>query len=599
MIGETPQMNERKPSILRRILRVLQIDSFSALFHTRLDKSGSRLKLIAFAFVGLYCVIIGKMVHIGLKPDMQQSLKHAAAEAVAAARPDILDRHGEILATDVRVMSVFAEPRRIIDKDEAVELLTAALPDVDADELRKRIDSKKGFIWVKRGVTPKEQRDVFRLGLPGVGFIPENKRVYPNGPVAAHILGHVDPDGHAMGGLETYIDRQGLSDLHGAGFDLAPENLAPITTSIDLKATYALREQLRWGMDRYHAKAAGGAIMDVNTGEVIALVSLPDFDPNNGADALSPDKINRMTVGTYEMGSTFKAVTWAMGLESGLFNLNSSLDARQSLPVAGHLIHDFREPPVIFSYVQAFARSSNIGAARIAMRVGVDGHKAFLSKLGLFGRMVTELPENAMPQVQKNWSILTTATVAFGQGIAEPPLQAAMAVMAMTNGGYLITPTFLRRSEQDARASAPQVVSAKTSEEMRYLFRNDAIVGTASKVNVPGYCVGGKTGTAQKVIGHSYSNDKVLTTFTALVPADKPKYLYLVIFDEPQALPGDGGYHTAGYNAAIVTANAIKEISPLLNMPPRLDLPDLPGNAAGLVKCDMDPADVTGSIKSR
>ncbi len=597
-MSETPQMNEPQLSAVWRIMKALQLDSFSALFRTRLDKSSSRLKLIAFAFIGLYCIIIGKMVHIGMKPDAQ-SLKSAASQAVSVARPDILDRHGEILATDVRVMSVFAEPRNIIDKDEAVELLTAALPDLDADDLRKRIDSKKGFIWVKRGVTPKEQRDVFRLGLPGVGFIPENKRVYPNGPVAAHILGLVDPDGRALGGLETYVDRQGLADLHGAGFNLAPENLAPITSSIDLKATYTLREELKWGLDRYHAKAAGGAIMDVNTGEVIALVSLPDFDPNNGADALSPDKINRMTVGTYEMGSTFKALTWAMGLESGLFTLNSGLDARHPLPVGGHLIHDFREPPVVFSYVQAFLRSSNIGAARIAIRVGVDGHKDFLRKLGMFGRMVTELPENALPQVQKNWSILTTANVAFGQGIAEPPLQALMAVGAMTNGGFLITPTFLRRSEQQAKANAPQVISAKTSEEMRYLFRDDALNGTASKVNVPGYCVGGKTGTAQKVVGRHYSNDKVFTTFTALVPADKPKYLYLIIFDEPQALPGDGGYHTAGYNAAIVAANAIRDISPLLDMPPRLDLPDLSDNGPGLVKCGTDLADVTGSIKTR
>ncbi|MGH6819356.1 MAG: penicillin-binding protein 2, partial [Methylocella sp.] len=211
-------------------------------FSARLDKSAPRIRLAAWVFLVIYGIIAGKLLDFGLRPDPPVTVKRAAAEAIAAARPDLLDRNGELLATDIKVMSVFAEPRRIIDKDEAVELLTAVLPDLDAHELRERLGSRKGFVWVKRAVTPKQQQEVYHLGLPGVGFLPESKRVYPNGPVAAHVLGFANLDGVGISGLEKYIDGQGLADLHGAGFSVTPENLNPVTTSLDLKATYAVRD---------------------------------------------------------------------------------------------------------------------------------------------------------------------------------------------------------------------------------------------------------------------------------------------------------------------------------------------------------------------
>ncbi len=285
------------------------------LISTKLEKSDRRIRIVAVCFGLVYCVIAGKLIWLGFKPN-PQSMRAAAAAASAAARPDMLDRNGEVLATDVRVMSIFAEPRRIIDKDEATELLTAVLPDLDARELRDKLGSRKGFVWVKREVTPKQQQEVYRLGLPGVGFWPENKRVYPNGPLAAHVLGFTNVDNQGIAGMEKYIDGQGLADLHGAGFDLSAENLKPINLSLDAKATFALRDELAKGMEHFRAKAAAAAILDVNTGEVIALASLPDYDPNNPADALKPDHINRMNVGVFEMGSTFKALTVAMALDS-------------------------------------------------------------------------------------------------------------------------------------------------------------------------------------------------------------------------------------------------------------------------------------------
>ncbi len=237
---------------------------FAGIFSARLDKSASRIRLAAWLFLVIYGIIAGKLIDFGVHPDPLAGVRRAASEPAAAARPDILDRNGELLATDVKVMSVFAEPRRIIDKDEAVELLTAVLPDLDARELRERLGSRKGFVWVKRAVTPKQRQEVYHLGLPGVGFLSENKRVYPNGPVAAHVLGFASLDGIGISGLEKYIDGQGLADLHGAGFSLTPDNLTPITTSLDLKATYAVRDELAKGIAKFKAKAGAAAILDVN-----------------------------------------------------------------------------------------------------------------------------------------------------------------------------------------------------------------------------------------------------------------------------------------------------------------------------------------------
>ncbi len=414
-------------------------------------------------------------------------MRRAAGESIAASRPDVLDRNGEILATDVKTMSVFAEPRRLIDKDEATELLTAVLPNVDARELRDRLASRKGFVWVKREVTPKQRDEVFHLGLPGVGLVPENKRVYPNGPAAAHVLGYVNIDNAGIAGIEKYIDGQGLADLHDAGFSLTPEELKPISLSLDIKATHAVRDELEKGVAHFKAKAGAAAIMDVNTGEVIALASLPDYDPNKPPDMRDQNFINRMNVGVYEMGSTFKALTIAMALNSGKVNLNSRLDARGALSFGRFRIHDYHAQNRALTVPEVFTYSSNIGTARMALGQGVERHKAFLRKMGQLTRMRTELPESAEPIVPKNWGELNTMTIAFGHGLAVAPLQAMMAVSALMNGGYLMAPTFLKRSEEEARKDSVQVVKPETSEAMRYLMRLNAEIGTAKKVNVNGY----------------------------------------------------------------------------------------------------------------
>ncbi len=572
-----PPSPGRPRTTLRSILTLANILAFArALLLTRLDRSGARIRTLSLGMAVAYAVLAVKLVVLGVSHDPPQTLKDAADQAVSGARPDLLDRNGEILATDVKTMSVFAEPNRIIDKDEAVELITAVLPDVDAKELRERLGSKKGFVWVKRQITPKEQAEIFHLGLPGVGFLPENKRVYPNGPIGAHVLGYVDKDNIGIAGMEKYLDEQSLTDPHVPGFVVDPESLKPVRLSLDLKVTHALRDELMNGMDHWKAKAAAGMVVDVNTGEVIALESLPDYDPNQPIDAHDPTRINRISVGVYEMGSTFKALSISMALDSGKVNLGSRIDARDSLRYGRFTIHDFHATHRILTVPEVFTHSSNIGTARMALMVGVEGHKAFLKKMGQLDRLRTELPENAEPLVPKRWGELNTMTIAFGQGLNVAPIQAVMAVSALVNGGKIMPPTFLMRSQEEADKISHRVVSEQTSESMRYLMRSNATHGSASFANVPGYYVGGKTGTADKIIHGHYSQDRVFTTFMAITPADKPKYLYLAVYDDPQAAPGDYGFHTAAWNAGRTTGALVRRIQPLEGVPPMKDAPTNP-----------------------
>src|SRR5499427_2761565 len=538
----------------------------------RAKKAKARLGLAIVVFALGYAVIAGRLVMFAVAPESQLVRRSNAADAVATARPDILDRNGEILATDVRAASLYAEPHRIIDVDEAVELLTAVLPDLETAEVRERLSSKRRFVWLKREITPEQRIAVHRLGLPGIGFMTENKRVYPNGVAAAHVIGHVNIDNQGIAGIEKWLDRNGLADLHLAG--LATDRLQkPVELSIDLRAQNALRDELIKARDKYKAKAAAGLLTDVRTDEIIALVSVPDYDPNNPREALDPSRINRLTTGVFEMGSTFKALTLAMALDSGKVTLKSAFDASHPLQYGKFAIHDFHAQNRVLTVPEIFTYSSNIGTARMALSLGIEHHKWFLRKMGQLDRLRTELPESAEPLVPKRWAELNTVTIALGHGLSVAPLQAVMAIGALMNGGRLIPPTFLKRSEAEAAALGTQVVKPETSDKMRYLMRLNVEKGTATRADVKGYYVGGKTGTSDKVVGGRYSKTKVLTSFTAVMPADQPRYLLLIMLDEPQATPDTHGFTTSGWNAVPVGGAVIGRIAPLLGLEPRFDLP--------------------------
>jgi cell division protein FtsI (penicillin-binding protein 3) len=538
----------------------------------RAAKARARVGFAMLAFAAIYAVIAGRLIMFAVVGDNHGARRTAAQDAIATARPDIVDRNGEVLATDVKAPSLFGEPRRIIDKDEAIELLTATLPDLDTGEVRDRLSSKKGFVWLKREITPLQQQEIHRLGIPGIGFLRENKRVYPTGAEVAHLIGLVNIDNQGIAGMEKWLDSNGLADLHRAGF--ATDRLqSPVELSLDLRVEHALRDELLKAKDKYKAKAASGLVSNVKTGEIVAMVSLPDFDPNNPREAHDPDRINRLTTGVFEMGSTFKALTLAMALDSGKATLNTMYDARGALHYGKFAIHDTHALGRAISLSEVFTFSSNVGAARIAMAQGVEAHKAFLRKLGQLDRLRTELPESTSPIVPKHWSELNTITIAFGHGLSVAPLQAVMGINAVINGGYLIPPTFLKRSEQEARALAKKVVKSETSEKMRYLMRLNAEIGTAKQADVKGYYIGGKTGTAEKVVNGHYSKKQVLNSFTAIIPADNPQFQLLVMLDEPKALPETHGFITSGWNAVPTGGKVIARIAPLLGIEPRFDLP--------------------------
>jgi len=538
----------------------------------RAVKARARVGFAILAFAAIYAVIGGRLVMFAIGADAHGGRRTATLDAIATARPDIIDRNGEILATDVKAPSLFGEPRRIIDKDEAIELLTATLPDLDTGEVRDRLTSRKGFVWLKREITADQQQEIHRLGIPGIGFLRENKRVYPTGSEVAHLIGLVNIDNQGIAGMEKWLDSNGLADLHRAGF--ATDRLQrPVELSVDLRVEHALRDELLKAKEKFHAKAASGLVSNVRTGEIVAMVSVPDFDPNNPKEAHDPDRINRLTTGVYELGSTFKAFTLAMALDSGKVDLNSMWDARGPLQYGKFTIHDDHALGRMINMKEVFYYSSNVGAARIALSQGVEAHKAFLRKLGQLDRLRTELPESASPLVPKRWTELNTVTIAFGHGMAVAPLQAVMGIDALVNGGYLIPPTFLKRTEEEAMAVAKRVIKPETSEKMRFLMRLNAEVGTAKKADVKGYYIGGKTGTAEKVINGHYAKKRVLNAFTAILPADNPRYQLLIMLDEPQPLKETLGFITSGWNAVPTGGNVIARIAPLLGIEPRFDLP--------------------------
>lgn len=541
------------------------------------EKSQPRVGFVMLCFSVLFLAITGRLVVLAVVPDDQVGLRRATTGAISSARPDIVDRNGVVMATDVRSVSVFAEPRKIIDKDEATELLTAVLPDLDARDLRQKLGTTRGFAWVKREITPRQQAEVHRLGIPGVGFVPENKRVYPNGPAAAHILGFANVDNVGIAGMEKYIDSHGLQDLKGAGFVTEASDLKPIALSIDLRVQHLLRDELMKGLEKYRAIAAAGAILDVNTGEIIASVSLPDFDPSNPVDAHEKDRINRINVGVYEMGSTFKALTVAMALDSGKANINSTYSTAGGMMRFGsQVIREYKGTGRTLTVPEVFVHSSNMGSVKMALSVGVEGHQAFLRKMAQLDRMRTELPESAAPIIPPRWGELNTATISFGHGLAVAPIQALAAVGALVNGGYMMTPTFLKRTEDEARRNATRVIKPETSEAMRYIMWLNGERGSARKAAVPGYFVGGKTGTAEKVINGRYAKNRNFTTFMAIAPADKPRYLFLSIYDEPKGYAESGGYSTAAWNAGITTGKVIERAAPILGLPPRFEPPVQP-----------------------
>ncbi|MGN6447601.1 MAG: peptidoglycan D,D-transpeptidase FtsI family protein [Brucella intermedia] len=545
------------------------------------NRARNRLWMAIACFVGIYGVMGGKLIYFGVIGGENEDNAGPAVQQLAS-RPDILDRNGEILATDIKTASLYAEPRKIVDPDETIEMLSTVLPDLDWEATYKRLKSGAGFVWVKRGLTPRQQSQIMALGVPGIGFRTEKRRFYPGGPTASHILGLVNVDNQGIAGMEKYIDSQGLTDLRSVGLATG-QSLEPVRLSIDIRVQHIMRDVLVKAMERYRAIAAGAVVLNVKTGEVIAMASVPDFDPNNPVHALDKDRLNRMSAGTYEMGSTIKSFTTAMALDSGKFNLNSRLDASRPLVFGRQTIRDFHGKGRVLTLPEVFIFSSNIGSGREADAVGIEGHRAFLKKIGLLDRLQTELPEVARPVEPRVWKKVHSMTISFGHGMMTTPLQTAVGAAALMNGGKLMPPTFLTRTQAEADQVAKQIIHPQVSADMRYLYRLNATAqgGSGKRATVPGYRVGGKTGTAEKVVHGRYSKDVRFNAFLASFPMDDPTYVVLTIIDEPK--PDEGKFSaTAGLNAAPMVSEIIRRSASFLGVKPDFQLEAQPAMVSNL-----------------
>jgi cell division protein FtsI (penicillin-binding protein 3) len=538
-------------------------------------KGQNRIRLVGLVFCGFFGAISLQLGSLTLLKSSAAINPEVSQHEAARPRPDIIDRNGVVMATDIAVASLYADPRKISDIDEAVELITATLPELNAKTLREKLTAPgRAFVWLKRQASPEERDAVYNLGIPGVSYVNERKRVYPLGRLAAHTIGYVDVDTKGIAGIEKYLDDQGA--LYTASLaDANSPTTEPAQLSMDVRVQHAVTDEVAKAVIKFKAKSGGGIILDTETGEIIALASLPDYNPNADDKRLTSDQQNKLTSGVYALGSVIKAVTFAMAFDYGTANLQSKYDARSALIIGTARISDFHAQRRILTVPEVFTNSSNIGTAKMALQVGLEGHHEFLQRVGLLDRLTTEVPESAKPLLPKHWSKLSSATAAFGHGFAVQPLQGLSVVADLINGGMSIPPTFLRRSKEEAAVLAHRIVKPETSEKMRYLFRLNATEGTATKADVIGYRVGGKTGTAEKVIHGRYSKDHSLATFIGAFPMDHPKYAIFVMLDEPQALPETYGFATAGWNAVPTAAKIIERVAPLLGVTPVFTEEDL------------------------
>ena len=458
----------------------------------------SRVYVAMLAFACVYAAIAGRLVLLAQMEEAPSRAWISAQDSVSASRPDLIDRNGEILATDIKTASLYAEPRRILDVDEAVEGLIRVLPELDEKLVRRRLESGAGFVWLKREMTPQKADQIHNLGLPGIGFLSENQRFYPGGPTAGHIVGSVNVDNQGLAGIEkihrrrmawrSAIARLCLREIDGAG----PAVCRP-------SGSTRRARRAGQGDGAIQSNCGCGYRSGCKDGRGRRHVFFAGLRSNDRSQALERDRLNRATGGVFEMGSVFKAFTTAMALDSGSVSINDSFDATRPIRAAGRTITDFHGKNRILSVPEIFIYSSNIGTAKMMLATGVARQKEFLERLHLTNRLKTELPENAAPLLPPKWNELAAMTISFGHGLSVTPMQTAVAAAAVVNGGTLLPPTFMPRSEEDAQAVGKQVISPDVSRMMRYLFRLNVLSGSGRRADVPGYTVGGKTGTAEKI----------------------------------------------------------------------------------------------------
>jgi cell division protein FtsI (penicillin-binding protein 3) len=488
-------------------------------------------------------------------------------QAETYARPDIVDRNGRLLATDVAAPTLYADSSLILDADEVIERLTKILPDLEATELRPALsDRSRRFVRLRRGLAPATAQRIHDLGLPGLYFRDEPKRVYPAGALAGHVLGQVSIDNRGLSGIERYIDD--TSGLVRAPVAAAGQT-APVRLSLDLGAQHALEVELKAAVARHQAQGAAGVVMDAATGEVLAAASIPEIDPAHPAQSLDEAYLDKLATGTYELGSVFKSMTIAMALEAGTATPDKVYDVRATLHAGPYVIRDLHAAGRPLSVREIFVYSSNVGAGLIALELGAERQRTLLARLGLVDAIRTEAGPIAAPNLPAVWGQAETITIAYGHGLAVAPLQFAAAAAALVNGGFRTSPTFVVSAAGVARPL--RVLRPETSDAMRELMRSNVTspYGTGRQADVPGYEVGGKTGTAEMPGRGGYRESAVISSFLASFPMSAPRYIVLIVLYEPTPTAETKGQITAGVNAAPTAGRLIARVAPILGVLPK------------------------------
>jgi cell division protein FtsI (penicillin-binding protein 3) len=533
-----------------------------------LETGRNRLLVTGMVMTMAFAAIGARLVDLAvLEGGSEPRLAHAPTiGSSASGRADIIDRNGMILATSLPTVSLYADPAGVLDPDEAIAKLAAALPVLDSKELRAKLTGGGRFVWLARNLTPKQHYRINSLGLPGIGFKKGERRVYPHGVLASHVLGLTDVDGRGVAGLESYFDQS----LRADG--------GPLRLSIDLRVQSVLRSELAASMAEFKAIGAAGLVMDVTTGELIAMTSLPDYDPNDPGSMAANAVFNRAAKGVYEMGSTFKLFTAAMALDSGTVDVNDGYDASQPIQVSRFKISDYHGKNRWLSVPEIILYSSNIGAAKMAMDVGTKGQRDYLDKFGLLRAVGLELPEVGKPLLPTVWRPINTMTISFGHGISVSPVNLVAGVSTLINGGVYRAPTLLK-PKAGSVGIGQRVITPETSNQMRSLMRLVVSRGTGRKANVPGYLVGGKTGTAEKISRRGYSKSAKLSSFVGAFPMNDPRYVVLALLDEPIGNKRTFNYATGGWVAAPVVGKVIARMAPMVGIAPamnmEIDMPEI------------------------
>ena len=516
-----------------------------------------RIRIGAFIFMVVLLLVVVRLAEVSLFGDKRGG--NLLPQEITTTRADITDRNGEVLATTLKTYSLYAEPRKVWNVEETAQKLIRVRPDLDINVLRQRLSADRSFVWIERGLTPKERQSVFALGLPGLAFRQEPKRVYPRGNLASHVVGFTD------------VDMNGLAGAEGAFNDkLVDENAPSTALSLDMRVQYAVADELQKGMKKFGALSNAGVVLNLKTGEIISMVSLPNFDPNNHGATLPETRFNHASMSTYDLGSVFKPLTMAMALEDGVTTLTEEYPVQKPFKVRNKFIRDDHPSKVPLAMPDILSESSNRGTAMIALKIGGEQQRKYLKDLGLMDRVPFELAESARPQIQDRWIDLTTVTVSYGHGIAVTPLALAAAIGAVLNDGVYVTPTLIKRDAAHP-AQPRRVFSSRTSKTTRDMMRYTATHGTGKRARVKGYGVMGKTGTAEKPAIGGYDEKRLVTSFVAAFPYEDPAYVVMITYDEPKAVEGTHGYATAGWNAAPTAGAVIERIAPMLGVKRKID----------------------------